>query len=70
MQQYSVEPRARKYYTGYIYWSFLRKYKKQLLNAGLDATKKVVHYSGEFGHKTADTVTKSRDDKIEKKIFH
>ena len=45
----------------------MRKYKKQLLNTGLDATKKVVHYVGEFfGNTTADTVTKSSDDKIVK----
>ena len=43
MRQYSIEPRTRKY--GFL--SFSRKYKKHLLDTGLDsfktATKKVVH---------------------------
>ena len=46
MQQYSVEPRTRKYVKGYKFLSFSRKYKKQLLDTGLDslktASKKVV----------------------------
>ena len=46
----------------------MRKYKKQLLDTGLDAVKaafeKVVHKAGEFiGNKVADAVTKSNDDK-------
>ena len=40
-------------------------YKKQLLNTGLDASKKVIHNAGEFiGNKIA--VNKSNDDKIVK----
>ena len=51
--------------------SFGRKYKKELLDTGIDAlksvSKKVVHKAGEFiGSKIADTVTKSSDDKTEK----
>ena len=46
MRQYSVEPRTRKYVKGYKFLSFSRKYKKQLLDTGLDslktASKKVV----------------------------
>ena len=47
------------------------KYKKQLLDTGLDtvktASKKVVHKAGELlENKIADTVTKSNDDNIEK----
>ena len=69
MRQYSVEPRTRKYVKGYGFLSFARKYKKQLLNTGLDAvkpaSKKVVHKAGEFiGNKIADEVTNSNDNKI------
>ena len=52
MRQYSIEPRTRKYVKGYVFWSFSRKYKKQLLDTGLDvvktASKKEVHKRGEF----------------------
>ena len=45
--------------------------KKQLLDTGLDAlktaSKTAVHKTSEFiGNKTADAVTKSNDDKIDK----
>ena len=45
----------------------MRKYKKKLLNTGLDyvkaTSKKVVHKAGKFiGNKIADVVTKSNDD--------
>ena len=48
-----------------------KKYKKQLLNTGLDslktASKNLVHKAGEFiGNKIADAVTKSNYDKIVK----
>ena len=51
--------------------SFARKYKKQLLDTGLDAvkttSKKVAQKAGEFlGNKIADSVTNSNDDNIEK----
>ena len=49
---YSTEPRTRKYVKGYGLLSFERKYKKQLLDTGLDslktASEKVVHKAGEF----------------------
>ena len=49
MQQYSIEPRTRKYVEGYGFLSSGRKYKKQL-DTGLDAvkpvSKKVVHKTG------------------------
>ena len=49
------------------FFSFIKKYKKWLLDWGLDASKKVVHKVGEYlGNKTADTITKSNDDDIEK----
>ena len=52
MQQYSIEPRTRKHVKGYGFLSFARKYKKQLLDTGLDAvktaSKKVFHKAGEF----------------------
>ena len=45
----------------------MRKYKKQLLDTGLDSSKKVVHKAGEFiGNKIADAVTNSSDGNIVK----
>ena len=72
MRQYSIEPRTTKYVKGYGFLSFARKYKKQLLDTGINPLKtvfkKVVHKAGEFlGNKIADVVTKSNDDKILKK---
>ena len=62
-----MESRARKYVKGYGFLLFARKYRKKLLDIGLDASNKVIHKAGEFiGNKTADTVTKSNDDNIEK----
>ena len=71
MRRYSIEPRTRKYVKRCEFLSFARKYKKQLLDTGLDAvksaSKKVIHKAGEFiGNKIADAVTKSNDDNIEK----
>ena len=75
MMQYSIEPRTRKYVKLYRFLSFARnlsnKYKKQLLDTGLDAlktaSKKVVHKTGEFiGIKIADAVAKSYGNKIVK----
>ena len=71
MQHYSIEPRTRKYVKEYRFLSFARKYKKQLLDTGMDAlkigSKKVVHKAGGFlGNKSADPVTKSSDNKIVK----
>ena len=70
MRRYSMEPITRKYVKGYDFLSFVRKYKKQLLDIGLDslktASKKVVHTSGKFlGKKIADAVTKLNDYNIE-----
>ena len=52
MRWYSIDPRTRKCVKGYHFLSFVRKYKKQLLNTGLDslktASKKVVHQRVEF----------------------
>ena len=67
MTRYSIEPKTRKYVKGYGFLSFARKYKKQILERGLNAPKKVVHKAGEFiGNKIADAVTKSNDVNIEK----
>ena len=67
MTQYSIEPRKRKYVKGYVFLSFARKYKKQLLDKRLDASKKVVHKAGEYlGDKISDAITKSSNDNIEK----
>ena len=70
-QQYSIEPRTRKYVKGYGFLLFVRKYKKKLMDKGLDslktASKKVVDKAGEFlWNKIADTITKPNDDKIVK----
>ena len=70
MRRYSMEPITRKYVKEYAFLSFVRKYKKQLLDIGLDslktASKKVVHTSGKFlGKKIADAVTKLNDYDIE-----
>ena len=52
---------------GYGFLSFARKYEKQLLDKGLDASKKVVYEVGEdLGNKIVDAVTKSNDVNIEK----
>ena len=62
-----IESKARKYVKGYGFLSFTRKYKKQILDKGLDTSKKVVHKAGGFiGNKTADAVTKLNDYYIEK----
>ena len=71
MTRYSIEPRTRKYFKEYEFLSFARKYKKQLLDTGLDAvksaSKKVIQKADEFlGNKIADTVTKSNNGKIVK----
>ena len=67
MTRYSTEPRTRKYAKGYGFLSFAKKYKKQLLDTALNASKKVVHKAGEFiVNKIAEAVTRSNDDNIEK----
>ena len=70
MRRYSIEQRTRKVY-GLNIWIYVisRKYKRRLLNTGLDslktASKKVVHKAGGFlENKTADAVAKSNYDKI------
>ena len=74
MRRYFVERRTSKYVKGYNFISFVRKCKKQLLDTGLDSLKnacqKVVHKTDEMlWNKTADAVTKSNNDKIEKPEF-
>ena len=67
MTRYSIEPRIIKYVKRYGFLSFARKYKKQLIDTGLDASKKVVYKVVRFsGNKIADAVTKSNDNNIEK----
>ena len=69
MTRYSTETRARKYVKGYGFLSFARnlsnKYGKQLLDTGINASKKVIHKvaeaRGEFlGNKIADKVVKQK----------
>ena len=52
MRRYSIEPRTRTYIKGYGFLSFARKYKKQILDTGLDSLKptseKVVHRASEL----------------------
>ena len=67
MTQYSIEPRTIKYIKGYGFLSFARKYKKQILDEGLDASKTVVHKAVKFiGNKIGGAVTKSNDEEIVK----
>ena len=59
MRRHSIKPRTRKYVKGFVFSPFARKYKKQLLNTGIDASKKVVHKVGKYlGNKIADAVSK------------
>ena len=47
---------------------FARKFKKHLLDKGLDASEKVIHKAGEYlVNKIADAVIKSNNVNIEKK---
>ena len=67
MRRYSIEPRTRTCIKGYGFLSFARKYKKQILDTGLDSLKptseKVVHRASELiGNKITDAVTKPNDD--------
>ena len=69
MRWYTIEPRKTKYVKGCRYFSFSRKYEKQLLDTELDAlktaSKKLVHKAGKFvGNKIADTIVNSNDDTI------
>ena len=60
MTRYYIESTTRKYVKGYGFSSFAKKDKKQLLDKGLDASKKVVHEAGEFwGKKIADAVSQT-----------
>ena len=48
----------KKYEQEYGFLSSARKYKEQLLDAELDASRKVVHKAGEYlGNKTAEVAT-------------
>ena len=77
MTRYSIESRTIKYVKGNGFLSFARnlskKYKKWLLNTGLDplktASKKVVHKAAESTvkmklNKIADAISKSNGDKL------
>ena len=67
MTQYSTEAITRKYVKGYDFLSVARKCKKQLIDTGLDASKKVVLKAGEFiGNKIAGALTESSNINIEK----
>ena len=56
MAQYSIEPKTRKYVKGYEFLSFARKYKKQILDKGLDASKNVVYKPGEYIGKPGECI--------------
>ena len=67
MTQYSIELKTRKYVKRFGFLLFTTKYKKQILDKGLDASKKVVHKADKFiRNKIVDAVTTSSDDNIEK----
>ena len=66
MTRYSIETRTRKLKLMDLL-SFARKFKRHLLDKGLDASKKVIHKAGEYlGDKIADAVIKSNNVNIEK----
>ena len=65
MTRYSTEPRIRKYVKRYWFLSFARKYRKKLLDTGLDAVKTA---SKKVFHKTAETTGELRGNKITNKI--
>ena len=52
MRRYSLEPRKRKYFKGYEFLSFARKYEKQFLDTDLNAvkiaSKRAIHKVVEF----------------------
>ena len=57
----------KKIFKGYGFLSFVTKYKKQILDKGLDVFKNLVLIAGEFiGNEIADPVTRSNNDKIVK----
>ena len=88
MTRNSIEPKARKYVKGYGFLLFARtfpeKYRKQLLDAGLDAPEtaskkfsKAAEGTGEFiGNKIPDKIVilkyviPQNKRNVEKKIFH
>ena len=58
MTQYSTDSRTRKYVKVCGFLSFAREYENQILDKGLDASKKVAHRGSEFiGNKIVDAVT-------------
>ena len=66
MTRYSIGPRTRKFVKVYVILSIVTKYKKRLLDTGLDslkpASRKAVHKAGEFlGNKIADLSSKKTD---------
>ena len=66
MRRYSIGPRARKFVKVCVILSIVRKYKKRLLDTGLDslkaASRKAVHKAGKFlGNKIADLSSKKTD---------
>ena len=87
MTWYSIEPKARKYVKGYGFLLFARtfsdKYRKQLLDAGLDALEtaskkfsKAAEGTGEFvGNKIPDKIVilkyviRQNKRNVEKKII-
>ena len=65
----TIEPRTRKYVTGFGFLSFARNYKKQLSEIGLDslktASRKVIDKTAEgtsefIGNKYADKIVKPK----------
>ena len=69
MTRYSIEPRTTKYVKGYGVLSFATnlsgKNGKQLLNTGINASKKVIHKAGEasgevLGNRIGDKIVKTK----------
>ena len=69
MTRYCIEPKTRKYVKGWEFLSFVRKYRKRLLDTGLDAlktfSKQVVYKEADatcafIGNKIADKIVKKK----------
>ena len=69
MERYYVEPRTRKFVKGYGFLSFAsnqsNKYGKQLLDAGINASIKIVHKAAEatrefLGNEIAEKIVKTK----------
>ena len=66
MWRYSLEPRTTKFVKGYEFLSFARKYKKQLLDTGLDAVKISKNAEEFLGNKSQTTIKLWNENHLKK----